>query len=551
MASHPPPPYTPPPGWDPRTQRDAARQQARVYRDQARRMRYAARGGRRTSILGPLLLIAVGVVFLMIQLGWVNRQTVSEIYGRWWPALFLASGLILLAEWAWDQHRQREGDAPQYRRSIGGGAFLLLLLLGLAGFVSNEFWRHVAGNGFYRSLHMNPDDLDHFFGDKHESEQKLDLPLIRGAALQLSNPRGDVTVSGTSDDGLVHIAIHKQVYTRTDSEAETKFQALKPVVTSSAALTTISVPPVGGGSADLTVIMPANAALTLVANHGDVEAASLQAAVDLTANHGDVEISAITAPVTVHINSGGASLTAHSLAAALTIEGHAQDLTLSDIAGPVSVNGEFFGTTHLEHIGRAIHFRTSRTELQLARLDGEIEISPHSDLSADQALGPFILSTSNRDIDLTRIAGDISVTNRNGSIELTAAPSLGAINLADRNGSVRATLPTGAPFTVEATATDGDISTALPLASHDTGSHKQLTGSIGSGGPLVRIVTSHGDINLSQATVEPLAPTPPPTPKLTITPVPASPARGAGPSHPARQPRPAAAPPQTAGSATF
>jgi len=34
----------------------------------------------------------------------------------------------------------------------------------------------------------------------------------------------------------------------------------------------------------------------------------------------------------------------------IAIEGHASDVTLSEIAGAVSITGEFFGTTHLEHI---------------------------------------------------------------------------------------------------------------------------------------------------------------------------------------------------------
>jgi hypothetical protein len=120
----------------------------------------------------------------------------------------------------------------------------------------------------------------------------------------------------------------------------------------------------------------------------------------------------------------------------ITIEGHARTSPspTSPARSPSPATSSAPPTrTHR----RPIHFHTSRTDFQLARLDGEVEISPDSDLSADQALGPVVLTTRNRNITLDRIAGDVSVTNRNGSVDLTAAPAIGNINIEDRNGSVR------------------------------------------------------------------------------------------------------------------
>ena len=76
MASYPPPPPPPPPpGYDPqaqrRYQRDQFRAQMRAQRDafraQRQQIRYQMRGMRRGSVLGPLLLIAIGVLFLLIE----------------------------------------------------------------------------------------------------------------------------------------------------------------------------------------------------------------------------------------------------------------------------------------------------------------------------------------------------------------------------------------------------------------------------------------------------------------------------------------------------
>ena len=45
-----------------------------------------------------------------------------------------------------------------------------------------------------------------------------------GATLLVNNPRGDVTISGTSDDNQIHVSVHKEVYTRSDSDADAKAQ---------------------------------------------------------------------------------------------------------------------------------------------------------------------------------------------------------------------------------------------------------------------------------------------------------------------------------------
>jgi DUF4097 and DUF4098 domain-containing protein YvlB len=202
----------------------------------------------------------------------------------------------------------------------------------------------------------------------------------------------------------------------------------------------------------------------------------------------------------------------------IAIEGHAQDVTLSEIAGAVSITGEFFGTTHLEHINGTIHFHTSRTDFQVARLDGEAEITPRSDLSADQALGPLVLTTSNRNISLDRISGAVAVADRNGTIDLTAAPPLGTIDLEDRNGSVKLILPERAGFSVQANTTNGEIYTDFPLPTSGSESRKNISGTAGGGGPMVHITTTNGDLSIDKGTVAPLPPLPPAPPRLTLAP---------------------------------
>src|ERR1700692_2793216 len=108
MAGYPPPPPPPygPADW--RAQQRGLRDQAKAMRYQARAQRDAYRAQyrslRRSSIAGPILLIAIGT--------------------------------IVLLEWIVDQ-LFHDNDHPYVRRSIGGGVVTLLLLLAFAGIAFN------------------------------------------------------------------------------------------------------------------------------------------------------------------------------------------------------------------------------------------------------------------------------------------------------------------------------------------------------------------------------------------------------------------------------
>ncbi len=102
MAGYPPP--YPPSSKDWKYQRRILRDQARAQRDQ---YRYQMRGTRRSSILGPVIVVLVGVVFLLIQTGHLRNERLWEWYGHWWPLLLVVAGVVLLIEWGVDQVRPR------------------------------------------------------------------------------------------------------------------------------------------------------------------------------------------------------------------------------------------------------------------------------------------------------------------------------------------------------------------------------------------------------------------------------------------------------------
>jgi len=521
MSSYPPPP--PPSQYPPvydrstmRAQRQILRAQARAQQAQQRALRYQLRAQRRSyrrgSIVGPLIILGVGVMFLLAEIGRISWGQSLEWYSRWWPAVLIAAGFVLLLEWFIDQQR---GSETGHVRVLGGSVVFLLILLVLAGLASRtaEYglaWRdHTFGNGYHK--------LDYLLGDRHDADSSVISPLAKATTLVIMNPHGDVTVTGSSSDDQVHVNVHTQTYAWKDSDVERKTKDLQPIFSSDGGVLKLNINSVEGGEADLTVTVPHSAPLTVQADHGDVNVSEMGAPVTISANHGDVDVSGIDGSVTLHMNDDDGSVTLHSIHGGASVEGHSGDIDISDVTGDLTLQGDFFGSTNLEHINGPIHFTTTRTQFSAARLDDEFNVDKDS-LNASELLGPVVLKTENKNITLDRIQGSADVSNRNGSVELTHAPPLSPISIQNQHGSVDLGLPGGVGFTLNAQTRNGDMENDFDLSPVGENDVHTLRGRIGGGGPTVTITTTDGDVTVRKSSVAPLPPAPPAAPRITLTP---------------------------------
>lgn len=533
MSSYPPPPppnY--PPGWNRsawKAQRRMMQAQQRAYARQQHaeaklmRARYRAqvRAARRSSLIGPLLLITLGVVFLLTQMGFLSWPEVLIWFSLWWPAVLIAAGLLLVGEWAFARQRAAD-DGRLYGGPILGGGVVFLLIL-LASFGWSLRYMH-AGN-VWMDRYFGSNWLQQM-GEMHESDDALSSPIAAGAPLVIHNPQGDVTITGSSQDGQVHVSVHKQVHSWKRSQTEQREDKLQPTFSQQNGQLILSVPSVDASSADLTVELPHDSPVMIDASHGDITVSEIRGAVTLTGGHGDLDLSAITGPVTLHTNYDDGSVTGHSVTGPVTLDGRCGDISFSDVSGSLTLRGDFFGTTHLEHVTGPIRFETSRTQLQMARLDGEFDVDSDSDLQASQVMGPFLLTTRNRNVTLDRVAGQVQITDRNGSVNVTHAPPMAAIQVQNEHGSVDIGVPSDASFTVDAQTRDGDIENDFGLHASESDSHPTLQGAVGHGGPALSLTTTDGDITVRKTAVVPIPPAPPAPPKISSTPpAPASPAR--------------------------
>jgi len=540
MSAYPPPPPGNP---FPPNPREAWKSQQRVLKDQRRAMKYQARlqraqwrmqrrAMRRRSIVGPLVLLLLGILFLLVQAGRISWGRLIDWYGRWWPLVLIAAGMVLLLEWAIDHSRHDDQGNPAPGRVLGAGVVLLLMFMAAVG-ISLRFsdagleWKnHLIGPGWA--------GLAEAVGDEHDSDSSIDRDVAPGGTLLIRSPHGDVTVTGSSDDGQIHITTHKHVWAWQDSDAQTRERELEPVLSGSDLHLTITIASVNSGQADVSIEVPRTMAVTVEANRGAVNVTDLQSPVEITANHGNVDLGDLAGSVALHMNHDDSSLSAHDIAGSLRLEGHAGDITLTDVGGPVALQGDFFGTTHAERLRSDFHFTTSRTQFEVQRIDGTLEISSGSsgDLEGHEILGPVVLKTRNRNITLERVQGSVSITNRNGDVNITQAPPLASVQVDNSHGSVNVGVAEGAGFSLSATTRHGDLENDFDLPLTTAGDQKTLTGAVSGGGPAITLTTTDGDVTVRKTSVDPLEPPAPVRPAAPPAP-PRAPSSPATPALPA------------------
>ena len=168
-----PPPYPP---YDPKTQWRVYREQQkaawRAQRDAWKAQRYAwkadyagAYGPRVPSIVGPVILIGVGVVALLVLTGHITAAQFWTWYGRWWPLLLIGAG-------PGPAGGVGAGFAPEDRRCGAAAALLASLSCWRFWALGRLAWNHVGP--WFNHWNNDNDDFFNIFGlPEHDNDQQV------------------------------------------------------------------------------------------------------------------------------------------------------------------------------------------------------------------------------------------------------------------------------------------------------------------------------------------------------------------------------------------
>ncbi|HVZ84294.1 MAG TPA: DUF4097 family beta strand repeat-containing protein [Terracidiphilus sp.] len=514
------PPYTPPggvPPYDPRTQWRVYREQQRAAW-QAQRQAWKAQrhawkasygGGvpHVPSIVGPIILVAIGIVGLLIYAGKVEASQFWSWYGHWWPLLLIVAGLALLGEWALDIRR------PTPVRRSGGfvGPLIFLAILGLTAAGWSNWWGPWRANW--------GDQGDNFFNifglPEHDQDQQvLNAAAPANAVIQIENPRGDVSVTA-ADGNQVQVQAHLVAYAGSDEAARKIFDAEQVHVTVSGNTVLVKAQSNESGRVNVTITVPKNAQVSVNAGRGDVTVAGLGNGANISSEHGDVHLSSIVGSVQVHFPGDKHDFSAHDIQGDLTTAGNCNDLTLSEIKGRITMDGEIFGDVHMETLSGPLHLHTSITDLELASLPGDLTLNS-DDLRVTEAHGQVRVTTRAKDVDLSQIYGDTYVSDSRGQISIAPAGSYN-VEATNGKGDVQLTLPPDASATVDGHTRNGDIVSDYALPDLGDGDSKTAHVVVGGGKAKITLTSDVGDIHINKgsgfAPEPPAPPAPPASPK--------------------------------------
>jgi DUF4097 and DUF4098 domain-containing protein YvlB len=531
MSSIPPnvPPGSPPPGgmppYDPQTQwrvyREQQRAAWRAQRDAWKAQRHAWKAGvggayvpRVPSVIGPLILVAVGIIALLMYSGHIDSAQFWSWYGHWWPLLLIGAGLAMLGEWALDARSK----IPVRR---GGNFVGLLVLLAIVGVCAS--WAHSN----WSWMHSNFGDNNDFFNMLGRPQHDLDQAVVNtqipaNGVVDVENPRGDISITA-GEGGNVQVEAHEVAYADSDAEARKIFDSEKATVKVAGNAVQVYSSGHNNGRVNLTLVIPKSAHVTINSGRGIVDAAGLGAGAVITARHGEVHLNTVQGSVQVHFTSDRGDLSAHQMNGDLTADGRYHDLTLTQVKGAISVNGDLGGTVHMEDLSGPVHLHTPVTDMQFEQLPGDMTLDDE-DLRVTEAKGPVRVTTHSKNVELTQIYGDTFVEDRNGNISVSPAGPFGIeARSTSGEGNLEITLPPNASANINGSTRNGDIDSEYPLDVNGEQS-KTVTGRIGAGAAKIVLSTDVGDLRIKKGSGFPATPPPPASAEVPGAPEPPAPA---------------------------
>ncbi len=445
----------------------------------------------RRSIAGPLVLIIIGLVFLLRNFG--IRFPIWHFFGRWWPLLLILFGVIRLIE---HSIGQRQG----YRRGgLGAGTVVLLVLIVIAG-LSAHYSSDIDWGGVRNQMQMD-DDLGGIFGTAFTFDDTVQQAFPAHGTLRVVCDHGSLNIA-PADDNTLRVVVHKKVYAQNQNDANKYNDGTKPQITVTGNSVVLNANTNGAGEhgvqADMDIFVPRDATLDVASKRGDVTVNDRKADVKIALQHGDVAVNDVAGMVSISLQSG--SLRASKIAGDLEVEGHIDNVTIDEVAGAVHLNGDFFDDIRLSKIAKTVAFKSSRSDMQIASVPGDLEIAGDEVRGTDLS-GPSRLITRSKDIHMENVSGDLQVETTNGDIEVHAADKLplGHISISSKRGDISLVLPPKAGFQVQAITSKGGITSEFDAVKVDeSNGSARASGSVGNGVSKMQINTDTGDIRITK-----------------------------------------------------
>jgi DUF4097 and DUF4098 domain-containing protein YvlB len=450
---------------------------------------------RRGSVIGPLILIAIGALFLTRSL-WPQIQ-IWDMLAMWWPFLLIGWGALRLFEIG----AQAAGGRPLSCNGISGGEWVLVVFICIIGSTAWAAHRHSWWSGGpWRGIVAD-------MGENYE----YGLPSATAAAakaphLVIEAFRGNARITG-GDDLTVKVDGRKSVRSLSQKEADdaNKETPLEVLSNGGQIVVRTNQDKANGRlrvSEDLEIAVPKGASIEAHGVYGDFDITGVDGSVNIVSDNAGVRLQDIGGDVRVELDRS-------DVVRAVGVKGKVElrasrgdDVELDNISGTVTATGTFSGEVELRNLAQAVKFEGSNFEFEAAKIPGQVRLSG-SDLTGTTVVGPIRVSAQARDIQLTDFSQGLDLDVDRGDVELRpAASAVPKMEVRVRSGDVDLALPAQAKFDLKASTDHGELRNEFgsPLQVRETegGESGSIAGVVGNG-PEVHITTDRGTVTVRKA----------------------------------------------------
>ncbi|MCY9514421.1 DUF4097 family beta strand repeat-containing protein [Paenibacillus apiarius] len=247
---------------------------------------------------------------------------------------------------------------------------------------------------------------------------------------------------------------------------------------------------------------------------------SFRGSMRLNSNSGDVKVRYLqNEQIRIQLNSGDASIENSSIGL-LRADAKSGDVEIENCRFGVLEVEALSGDLAVENVAaQRVRLNSTSGDLELEGVEAEELVMEllSGDLEVRNGRGErWICSTASGDVKLERIAADVEAASasgdvtvqdicgtlrvdvKNGDIRCAVGPETGACDIGNVAGSIDLRIASSTrQMQLEASALLGDLSLNVPLLQRRRGSGGFFEGGIGEGGPLVRLSTKVGDVNVN------------------------------------------------------
>jgi len=470
---------------------------------------------RRGTVIGPLILIGLGVLFLFRNL-WPEIPLV-EMISRFWPFLLIAWGGIRLLEilfWSMT-------GKPLPRNGVSGGEWSLIFVICIVGatmytahnapswFPSGRAWRRVVVN----------------MGESYDyTLTPVEKPCAKNCRIVIESFRGNAKITGTTDT-TVKASGQETVRSFQQSDAnsanqQTPLELIQQgdqiIVRTNQDKVNDRVQP----NADLEISVPAGSSIEAHGRYGDFDIEGIDGNVDINSDNAGVRLENLGGNVTVETRASD-TIRAVDVKGSVELKGRGDDVELQNIGGLVTVNGTYVGEIQLTNLAQPLRWEDPMNSMQFEKLPGQVRVS-RGEFTGTNVVGPIRLKARSSDVQLSDFTQSLDLTLDRGDIELKPGKNVPKMDVHARSGDIELALPPGAKFDLRASTEHGEASNDYgePLREDESNHRATVLGNTG-GGPELRLETGRGSVTVRKASAEETttppdnsnAPAPPKPPK--------------------------------------